>query len=129
MPNANEPFQLAATAEQITKQTQEVMGSYFGWLQKTISALPWSSTNLNRILLNHATQNVTATFAFMQKLSQAKNFQDVVTIQTEFMASQMNSFNEQAKTIGEIYTKAAAETIKAPSLSPIRDSALYASLL
>jgi hypothetical protein len=118
MPNANEPFQLAATAEQITKQTQEVMGSYFGWLQKTISALPWSSTNLNRILLNHATQNVTATFAFMQKLSQAKNFQDVVTIQTEFMASQMNSFNEQAKTIGEIYTKAAAETIKAPSLSP-----------
>ena len=118
MLNANEPFQLAATAEQITKQTQEVMENYFGWLQKTISALPWSNTNLNRILLNHATQNVTATFAFVQKLSQAKNFQDVVTIQTEFMASQMNSFNEQAKTMGEIYTKAAAETIKAPSLSP-----------
>jgi hypothetical protein len=118
MPNANEPFQLAATAEQITKQTQEVVGNYFGWLQKTISALPWSNTNLNRILLNHATQNVTATFAFVQKLSQAKNFQDVVKIQTEFMASQMNSFNEQAKTIGEMYTKAAAETIKAPSLSP-----------
>ena len=31
----------------------------------------------------------------------------------------MNSLNEQAKIIGEIYTKAsAAETIKAPSLSP-----------
>ena len=118
MLNANEPFQLAATAEQITKQTQEVMDNYFDWLQKITSALPWSNTNLNRILLNHATQNVTATFAFVQKLSQAKNFQDVVTIQTEFMASQMNSFNEQAKTIGEIYTKAAAETIKAPSLSP-----------
>jgi hypothetical protein len=118
MPNDNEPFQLAATAEQITKQTQEVMGNYFGWLQKTITALPWSNTNLNRILLNHATQNVTATFAFVQKLSQARNFQDVVKIQTEFMASQMNSFNEQAKTIGEIYTKAAAEAIKAPSLSP-----------
>jgi len=39
MLNANEPFQLAATAEQITKQTQEVMENYFGWLQKTISAL------------------------------------------------------------------------------------------
>jgi hypothetical protein len=118
MPKGNEPFQLVATAEQITKQTQEVMENYFGWLQKTISALPWSNTNLNTILMNHATQNVTATFAFLQKLSQARNFQDVIKIQTEFMATQMNSFNEQAKTIGEIYTKAAAETIKAPSLSP-----------
>jgi hypothetical protein len=54
----------------------------------------------------------------VQKLSQAKNFQDVVKIQTEFMETQMNSFNEQAKILGEIYTKAAAETMKAPSLSP-----------
>jgi len=118
MPKANESFQLAATAEQIAKQTQEVTENYFGWLQKTVSALPWSNTNLNRILLSHATQNVTATFAFVQKLSQAKNFQDVVKIQTEFMETQMNSFNEQAKILGEIYTKAAAETMKAPSLSP-----------
>jgi hypothetical protein len=118
MPKANESFQLAATAEQIAKQTQEVMENYFGWLQKTVSALPWSNTNLNRILLSQATQNVTATFAFVQKLSQAKNFQDVVKIQTEFMETQMNSFNEQAKILGEIYTKAAAETMKAPSLSP-----------
>jgi Phasin protein len=118
MPKANESFQLAATAEQIAKQTQEVMENYFGWLQKTVSVLPWSNTNLNRILLSHATQSVTATFAFVQKLSQANNFQDVVKIQTEFMETQMNSFNEQAKIFGEIYTKAAAETMKAPSLSP-----------
>jgi len=76
----------AQTAEQMTKQTQGAMENYFGWLQTTTSALPWSNTNLNRILLNHATQNVAATFAFVQKLSQAKNFQDVVKIQTEFMA-------------------------------------------
>src|SRR6516165_6172803 len=65
------------------------MENYFGWLQTTMSVFPWSNTNLNRILLSHATQNVTATFAFMQKLSQAKNFQDVAKIQTEFMQMQM----------------------------------------
>ena len=102
------------TAEQITEQTQEVMENYFGWLQKTMSALPWSNTNLNRILLSHATQNVTATFAFVQKLSQAKNFQDVVKIQTEFMNAQLQSFNDQAKIIGEIYTNAAAATTETP---------------
>jgi len=48
----------AQTAEQMTKQTQGAMENYFGWLQTTTSALPWSNTNLNRILLNHATQNV-----------------------------------------------------------------------
>jgi hypothetical protein len=104
----------AQTAEQMTKQTQGAMENYFGWLQKTMSALPWSNTNLNRILLSNATQNVTATFAFVQKLSQAKNFEEVVKLQTEFMATQMNSFNEQAKVLGEIYTKAAGEAMKTP---------------
>jgi hypothetical protein len=42
----------------------------------------------------------------VQKLSQAKNFQDVVKIQTEFMETQINSF------LGEIYTKAAKDAMK-----------------
>ena len=98
----------AQTAQQITKQTQGAMESYFGWLQKAMSTYPWSNTNLNTILLSNALQNVIATFAFVQKLSQAKDFQDVAKIQTEFMTTQMNSFNEQAKGIGEIYTRTAA---------------------
>jgi len=102
------------TAEQITKQTQGAMENYFCWLQKTMSALPWRNTNLNRILLSNATQNVTATFAFVQKLSQSKNFQDVVKIQTEFMETQMNSLNEQAKIVSELYTKAAEDAMKTP---------------
>ena len=100
------------TAEQMTKQTQGAMENYFGWLQQTMSAVPWSNTNLNRILLINATQNVSATFAFVQKLSQAKNFEEVVKIQTEFMQTQMNSFNEQAKILSEIYTKAAEDAMK-----------------
>jgi hypothetical protein len=42
-----------------------------------MSAVPWSNTNLNRILLSKATQNITATLTFVQKLSQAKNFEEV----------------------------------------------------
>jgi hypothetical protein len=104
----------AQTAEQMAKQTQGAMQNYFGWLQNTMSTFPWSNTNLNRILLSNATQNVTATFAFVQRLSQAKNFQEVVKIQTEFMQTQMNSFNEQAKILGEIYPKAAEDAMKNP---------------
>jgi len=112
-----EPFEsltttAAQSVDQITKQTQGAMENYFGWLQTTTSALPWSNTNLNRILLSNATQNVTTTFAFMHKLSQAKSFQEVVKIQTEFMNAQLSSLNDQAKVIGEIYTKAAQDATK-----------------
>ena len=114
------PFEALTTteeqaAEQITKQTQGALENYFGWLQKTMSTLPWSNTNLNRILLSNATQNITATFTFVQKLSRANNFQEVVKIQTEFMETQMNSFNDQAKVIGEIYAKAAKDAMKGSS--------------
>ena len=109
-----EPFAptAAKTAEQMTKQTQGAMENDFSWLQKTTSTFPWSNTNLNRILLSNATQNVTAAFAFVQKLSQAKNFEEVVKIQTEFMETQMNSFNKQAKVLSEMYTKAAEDAMK-----------------
>src|SRR5215469_4221691 len=115
MANDERSFEsLTATAEQITKQTQGAMENYFGWLQSTMSTLPWSNTNLNRVLLSNATQNVTAAFAFMHKLSQAKDFQEVVKIQTEFMQTQMKSFNEQAKVLGEIYAKAAKDAVNPP---------------
>jgi hypothetical protein len=102
------------SVDQITKQTQSAMENYFGWLQTTMSTLPWSNTNLNRILLNNATQNVTATFAFMHKLSQANDLEEVVKIQTEFMNAQLGSLNDQAKVIGEIYTGAATAASKTP---------------
>ena len=104
----------AQTAEQLTEQTQGAMENYFGWLQKTMSTFPWSNTNLNRVLLSNAAQNVTAIFAFVQKLSQAKNFEEIVKLQTQFMGAQMSSFNEQAKILSEIYANAAKDAMKVP---------------
>ena len=113
MAKDKEPLEaFTAAAAQMTKQTQGAMENYFVWLQMTMPTFPWSNTNLNRILLSNAMQNVTATFAFVQKLSQARNFQDVVKIQTEFMEMQMKSFNEQARVLSEIYTKAAGDAMK-----------------
>ena len=114
MTDKDSPTGIQQTVEQITKQTQGAMENYFGWLQESMSSFPWSNTNLNRILLSNATQNVTATLAFLQKLSQAKNLQEVVKIQTDFMEAQMNSFNEQAKVLSEMHGKAAEDAMKSP---------------
>jgi hypothetical protein len=49
----------------------------------------------------------------MHKLSRANNFLEVVPIHTEFMQSQLGFMGEQIKSLGEIYTKAAAEVLNA----------------
>ena len=106
MAKGAEPFQSLTgmakqTAEQITNQTQGAMENYFGWLQNTMSASPWGNADLNKKLLSYATQNFTAAFTFAQKLSHAKDLQDVMQIQTEFVQMQIDTFNERAKEFGE----------------------------
>jgi hypothetical protein len=53
------------------------------------------------------------------KLSQARDFQEVYRIQTEFMQTQFNSFAEQARSLGEAYTKAATDATMTLSAHPI----------
>jgi hypothetical protein len=119
MATDKEPFQFstgiaAQTTELMTQQMQRGMENYVSWLQNAMSTFPWVNTDLNKKLLHYATENVIATFVFLQKLGQAKNLEDVTIIQTEFVNSQLASFNDQAKTIGEICAKAAADAMKTP---------------
>ena len=62
--------------------------------------------------MSYATENVTAAVGLVHKLSQAKNLEDVVKIQTEFMSKQLDSFNEQTKTVVEMCTKVAQDLTK-----------------
>jgi hypothetical protein len=50
-----------------------------------------------------------------RNFSQAKNLEDIVKIQTEFMSKQLGSLNEQTKTIVEVCTKAAQHATKRPT--------------
>jgi hypothetical protein len=84
------------------------------WLHSAILASP-RSNNLNKKLLSYATENVTAAVGLVQKFSQAKNLEDVVRIQAEFMSQQLNSFNEQTKAMVEMCTKAAQDITKPSS--------------
>jgi hypothetical protein len=102
------------TAEQMTERTQETITNYFSWLQNTMQACPWGNTELNKKLMNYATETATAPISFVQKLSQARNLVDVVTIQTEFVKAQVDTFNKHAKELGEIYTKVATSAAKTP---------------
>ncbi|HEV2698869.1 MAG TPA: phasin family protein, partial [Terriglobales bacterium] len=103
---------------QITERTKHAMEGYFSWLQNAMSASPWSNVDSNKKFMSYATDNVTAAVGLVQKLSHAKNLEDVVKIQAEFMSKQLDSFNEQTKAIVEICTKAATGRGEALYLNP-----------
>jgi phasin len=116
--NPIEDFNLIA--KRTMEQAQGAAGNYLGWLQKSMSSSPWGDAELGKKLMTYAERNISATFEFVQKLSQAKDFQDLVRIQSEFMQAQLQSFGEQAKDIGEASTKAVADAMKtkSPSIRP-----------
>jgi hypothetical protein len=101
-------------AEQTMKQAEGAMENYFNWMQKTMSGSPWGATDFGRKLQNYTEQNIAATQAYVQKLSQVKTVQDAAKVQIEFMQTQMNSFVDQLKDLGEAYSKAVAGAVQSP---------------
>jgi hypothetical protein len=101
-------------AEQSMKQVQGAMENYFGWLQNSMSGLPWANTDLLERWKGFIEQNVATSQEFAHKLSQAQDLQDVIQIQSAFMQTQMKVFSEQAKAMTETYMKAMSGGIKMP---------------
>jgi hypothetical protein len=85
--------------------------NYFGFLQNF-----WGP-DLTTKMRTYTERNLSASADCVRKLSQAKDFQEVFRIQTEFMQAQLNSFAEQARSLGEAYTKAATDATKPFSMS------------
>jgi hypothetical protein len=101
-------------AEVLGGEVRKAVDKYFDFLQKTVSSYPLGDTELGGKAKDCAEKNITMARDYMHKLSRAKNFLDVVPIHTEFMQSQLGFMGEQIKSMGEIYTKAAAEVLHAP---------------
>src|SRR5271169_4899317 len=100
--------------EYIREEARKAVNKYFDFLQKTVSSYPLGDTELGGKAKDCAEKNITIARDYMHKLSRAKNFLEAVPIHTEFMQFQLGCMGEQIKSLGEIYTKAAAEVLNAP---------------
>jgi len=97
----------AQAIEQNMEKARGAMDNYFSFLQNI-----WGSNDLTEKMKTYTARNMTASAECVGKLSQARDFQEVFRIQTEFMQTQLISFAEQARSIGEVYTKAAMDATK-----------------
>ena len=112
MAKEKQPFEaLSETAEKAVEQNMEkargAMDNYFSFLQNI-----WGSNDLTEKMKTFTARNISASADCMHKLSQAKDFQEAIRIQTDFVQAQLNSFAEQARSLGETYTKAATDATK-----------------
>jgi hypothetical protein len=104
----------AKTLSQTAAQTRGAVDSYFNTLKAAIESFPVGESAVGKQLKSHTKQNIEATHDYMNKLSQAQNFQEALQIQTEFFQKQLQAFVEQAQGVGEAMTKAAAGSLKPP---------------
>ena len=111
--------QMDAFSKQVMEQAHEALDNYFDFLKKSVSSLPSGGTHLGGKLKDQGVQNVTAVQELVKRLSQAKDFEEVLRIQTAFMHSQLNALGKQAASFGEACTKEAASGVKMPFKSSL----------
>ena len=97
----------AQAIEQNMEKARGAMDNYFSFLPNI-----WGGNDLTEKMKTYTEKNIAAYAEFVGKLSQAKNFQEVFRIQTEFMQTQSNSLTEQARSLGEAYNKATTDATK-----------------
>ena len=100
--------EFSAIGKQTMARAYSAMDYYFDHLKKTVASAPSGGTEFGEKVKACAEQNISATQEFLRELSYAKDIQDMLRIQMEFMRSQLEAFGEQAKDLGEAYMKAAS---------------------
>src|SRR6202051_2059775 len=101
--------QMDAFSKQAMAQAHEALGTYFDFLKKSVSSFPSGGTDFGEKLKYPSVQSITAMHELVKRLSQAKDFEEALRIQTAFMHSQLNALGKQATGLGEACTKAAAD--------------------
>ena len=84
------------------EQARGAMTNYLEFISKSMSVVPMGQSSQATALKGYVDRNVQATFDFSQQLLHAKDFQDVVRIQTEFLQAQFRVLTDQAKDVVEM---------------------------
>lgn len=116
------PSEMRELAEKSVKQARQAFEGFMGAVHQgagkaneTASTAGAGLRDVSEKAVSYAENNVKAAFDLAEKLCQAKDFQEVVALQTEFVKAQMGAIQAQAREFGETVqnvAKNAAETAK-----------------
>ena len=117
-PNFEVPTQMRQFAEQSLEQARKAVDGFLTTAQKTAATLETQASvaqsgakDVGQKAMGFAEQNIANSFEFAQKLVRAKDIQEVMALQQEYLQHQMKAMAEQAKDLG-MATKAAIDSAK-----------------
>ena len=117
--NLEVPTQMRQFAEQSVEQARKAVDGFLTAAHKTAvtvenqaSTAQSGAKDMRDKVMTLAEQNINNSFEFAQKLVRAKDIQEVMALQQEFLKQQMQAMQSQAKDIGAAATKAAMDSAK-----------------
>ena len=110
------PHDMRAFAEKSVEQAKQAFDGFISATHQAVSAFEGQAETARQgarhvaeKAMNFAERNVASSFEFSQKLVRAKDIQELMRLQTEFIRNQMQILTEQAKELGESAAAAAKE--------------------
>jgi len=120
--NFDVPTQMRQFAEQSVEQARKAVDGFLTAAQKTAvtmenqaSTAQSGAKDMRDKVMTLAEQNINNSFEFAQKLVRAKDIQEVMALQQEFLKAQMQAMQAQAKDLGSTAAKATADVARPKS--------------
>ena len=103
------PTEMRDLAERSVEQARKAFEGFVGAAQKAAGSLQGASTNfqsgardVSSKTMSYAEANIKAAFDHAQKLVKARDMQEVMQLQSDYVKQQISTLQEQAKEIGGI---------------------------
>lgn len=111
------PAEMRAFAEKSVEQAKQAFDSFISAAQKAVATADQQAASarsnaqeLSGLAVRFAERNIATSFDFAQRLVRAKDAEEVLALQAEYVKSQMAALNEQAKELGQQAAKMATPT-------------------
>jgi phasin len=110
------PSEMRAFAEKSVEQARQAFDGLTTAAQRAVAALGGQAEtarkgaqDVTEKAMGFAEQNISTSFDFAQKLVQARDVEEVMKLQAEYVKTQMQALADQAKELGETTGKAAKD--------------------
>ena len=108
-PSYEVPAEMRDFAEKSDEPARNAIDGFLGAARKTVDTFEGSATTVQasakdatQRTFSYAEQNISAAFDMAQRMVQAKDMQEVMRIQAEFVRSQFEAMQSQMKELGTL---------------------------
>ena len=106
------PAQIKEVAEKTIDQAERGFRAFIEAANKSVSMIPNPTTDMSLKALSLTEQNMKAAFDHAKKLLQAKDLQEAMRLQAEFLKAQYEAATEQLKEMGNRVRSSGADVVK-----------------